>query len=174
MKKKSGGQTLAAIESEIARLKAEAEKLRRDEVAGVIERIVVAIKHYGITAEQLGFSGRDGKGRAPAPIAGKVAQASTVGVAKYQDPETGKTWTGHGKPPAWIAGAPDRSKFEISGSRLTSAPKAKPGPKNAGVPKYRDPATGKTWTGNGKPPAWIAGAADRSAFLIESAVTASA
>lgn len=24
-----------------------------------------------------------------------------------------------------------------------------------GVPKYRDPATGKTWTGRGRPPAWF-------------------
>lgn len=44
--------------------------------------------------------------------------------------------------------------------------KAKRG--NAGVkvaPKYRDPATGATWTGRGKPPKWIQGA-DRSKFAI--------
>ena len=35
-----------------------------------------------------------------------------------------------------------------------------------GVPKYRDPATGSTWTGRGKPPKWIASAKDRAAFLI--------
>ena len=32
-------------------------------------------------------------------------------------------------------------------------------------PKYRDPATGQTWTGRGKPPRWIAGQ-DRERFLI--------
>lgn len=37
---------------------------------------------------------------------------------------------------------------------------------NPGEPKYRDPATGKTWTGRGKPPNWIVGVSDRSAFLI--------
>src|SRR5205085_6975443 len=37
-----------------------------------------------------------------------------------------------------------------------------------GVPKYRDPATGSTWTGRGKPPKWIASAKDRDAFLITS------
>ncbi|MET3625168.1 H-NS histone family protein [Burkholderia ambifaria] len=36
------------------------------------------------------------------------------------------------------------------------------------VPKYRDPATGKTWSGRGRVPAWIAGK-DRTAFLIEDA-----
>jgi DNA-binding protein H-NS len=34
------------------------------------------------------------------------------------------------------------------------------------VPKYRDPETGKTWSGRGNVPAWIAGK-DRDAFLIE-------
>lgn len=37
---------------------------------------------------------------------------------------------------------------------------------SVGAPKYRDPATGATWTGIGKPPLWIKGAADRSPFLI--------
>ncbi|MDR0274079.1 MAG: H-NS histone family protein [Burkholderiaceae bacterium] len=32
-------------------------------------------------------------------------------------------------------------------------------------PKYRDPATGATWTGRGKAPRWIAGH-ERSRFLI--------
>jgi len=41
-------------------------------------------------------------------------------------------------------------------------------PGNAGAkvaPKYRDPATGLTWTGRGKPPKWI-GSKDRNQFLI--------
>ncbi len=33
------------------------------------------------------------------------------------------------------------------------------------APKYRDPATGATWTGRGKPPRWIEGK-DRVAFAI--------
>ena len=33
------------------------------------------------------------------------------------------------------------------------------------APKYRDPATGNTWTGRGKPPLWIAGK-DRTKYLI--------
>lgn len=33
-------------------------------------------------------------------------------------------------------------------------------------PKYRDPATGRTWSGRGKPPSWIAGK-DRAQFLIQ-------
>jgi len=33
-------------------------------------------------------------------------------------------------------------------------------------PKYRDPATGTTWTGRGKAPRWIANQ-DRTRFLID-------
>lgn len=36
---------------------------------------------------------------------------------------------------------------------------------SVGAPKYRDPATGATWTGRGKPPNWINGK-DRTPFLI--------
>lgn len=32
-------------------------------------------------------------------------------------------------------------------------------------PKYRDPVSGKTWSGRGKPPRWIEGQ-DRERFLI--------
>ena len=39
---------------------------------------------------------------------------------------------------------------------------------SVGVAKYRDPATGVTWTGRGKPPHWIVGK-DRGQFLIEAA-----
>ncbi|WP_280189511.1 H-NS histone family protein [Delftia sp. PS-11] len=33
------------------------------------------------------------------------------------------------------------------------------------APKYRDPASGQTWTGRGKPPRWIQGQ-DREQFAI--------
>lgn len=40
---------------------------------------------------------------------------------------------------------------------------------SVGAPKYRDPATGATWTGRGKPPLWIKDVADRSPFEIKPA-----
>jgi len=39
--------------------------------------------------------------------------------------------------------------------------------KGAGVAKYRDPATGATWTGFGRKPGWLVSAKDPSAFLID-------
>ena len=47
-------------------------------------------------------------------------------------------------------------------------PSGRQSSKSTGVkvaPKYRDPATGQTWTGRGKAPKWIDGR-DRSQFLI--------
>lgn len=43
---------------------------------------------------------------------GKTAKKRTQsknpmsGIAKYQDPDSGKTWTGHGRRPRWMVGAP--------------------------------------------------------------------
>lgn len=37
-------------------------------------------------------------------------------VPKYRDPETGATWSGRGRAPAWLADAKDRTAFLISGN----------------------------------------------------------
>ncbi len=47
-----------------------------------------------------------------------------------------------------------------------AAVKPKAAGRPAGVAKYQDPKTLKTWTGTGKPPGWIAGAKNRDKFLI--------
>lgn len=47
------------------------------------------------------------------------------------------------------------------------APKKRVGKKRGKVaPKYKNPATGETWTGRGKAPKWIAGK-DRTKFEIK-------
>jgi DNA-binding protein H-NS len=179
-------KTYSDVKAAIDKLQARAEELRQAEKAGVISRIRDAISVYGITAAELGLAA--GGARGPAR-GGAVAAPSTkmqVGVAKYRDPASGKTWTGRGKPPLWIVGAKDRDAFLINGTggsaaRSAEAPAAKRGrggkrkaataaaapASTVGVAKYRDPASGKTWTGRGKPPLWIAGAKDRQAFLID-------
>lgn len=47
------------------------------------------------------------------------------------------------------------------------APKATGQKRSPLAPKYRDPETGETWTGRGKPPKWIAPYEDRNQFLIK-------
>jgi DNA-binding protein H-NS len=53
--------------------------------------------------------------------------------------------------------------YQISTNELSK----KRGPKTGAAvpPKYRDPDSGVTWSGRGKPPRWIAGK-DRAAFEV--------
>ncbi len=46
----------------------------------------------------------------------------------------------------------------------TATPRKSAAP--AAAAKYRDPASGATWSGRGRTPNWLAGQADRSAFEI--------
>ena len=119
--------------------------------------------------------------------------------AMYQDPKSGATWSGRGRAPAWIAEAKDRSKFLIAGgakatvattaavlsktknavkktSKAVGATSTKGQPKGPQPAKYRDPKSGATWSGRGPAPTWLAGAKDRTKFLIDgvSEVAASA
>lgn len=111
-------KTYAAIQAEIQKLERQAQAVRKAEISGVVSRIKEAIVAYGLTAEDLGFGG--GRGRARAADSGRrkeVVRASKRGIAKYRDPATGKTWTGQGRPPAWILAAKDRDSMLIGPAR---------------------------------------------------------
>jgi DNA-binding protein H-NS len=110
--RKKTPRTLDEIQAEIRRLEAEAQAVRQAEVAEVIGRIKEAIKHYGLTAEDLGLAPKR-RGRKPgakaamgaaSKAAGRKASAKKAGVAKYGDGQ-GNTWTGHGKRPKWFLDA---------------------------------------------------------------------
>lgn len=101
-------KTYAALQAEIAKLEKEAQALRKAEVAQVIAGIKSAVETYGLTAADLGLNGGTNR---RAKVEGK--KVATVGVAKYRDPKTGKTWTGRGKPPRWIAGVRNRDSYLI-------------------------------------------------------------
>ena len=116
-------KTYSDVKAAIDKLQARAEELRRSEKAGVISRIREAISVYGITAAELGLAGGGGRGAARGAAAAPAPAKVTVGVAKYRDPASGKTWTGRGKPPLWIAGAKDRQAFLIDGG-ASAAPSA--------------------------------------------------
>jgi DNA-binding protein H-NS len=137
----------------------------------------------------------------------KTATKSTL-PAKYLDPKTGKSWSGRGPAPAWLANARNKNRFLVEGAepatfgvpakktrKITKAAKAdeaptpsevtvatkktanktvkKPStgkkgqPTGAQAPKYLDPLSGKTWSGRGPAPAWLAAVEDRNVFLID-------
>ncbi|MGA3250242.1 MAG: H-NS histone family protein [Paraburkholderia sp.] len=93
----------AELKAQIARLQAQADDARRTELGNVIEEIRGKIAEYGLTAQDLGFAVAARRGRPPkkAPL-----------PPKYQDPKSGNTWSGRGKPPKWIAGK-NRERFLI-------------------------------------------------------------
>ena len=58
------------------------------------------------------------------------------------------------------------AQYEMKVEDVFSKTASKKGKKIGSVaPKYRDPQTGKIWSGRGKAPLWIAGK-DRSQFVI--------
>ena len=85
-------------DEQIAQLRKQAEELRNQERAGVIEEIRKKIAEYGLSAADLRLSGR-GPGRR---VAGSTA---TKAIAKYRGP-TGETWSGgRGRKPRWVTEA---------------------------------------------------------------------
>lgn len=105
----------------LAQLKEQLEELKRqtEEVEGVIARIKEAIRHYGLTVEDL-FGASDRKTRRTAAKragtkAGKATKVAakgtrkksarkTAGVIRFRD-EAGNSWTGNGKRPKWYLDA---------------------------------------------------------------------
>lgn len=97
-------KTYEQVMRQIDSLKAEAEKLRRKEVDGVIERIREAIKHYGITAADLGLAGAGKAAVGRGPKARRARKAKAAPVVKYRN-DSGGTWGGMGKRPQWLRDA---------------------------------------------------------------------
>lgn len=128
------------------------------------------------------------------PLPAKEAKSAGAYVrgpqpAMYLDPKSGATWSGRGCAPAWLANVKDRSKFLIAAdaeatvattagavskakavgkkaSKTDGVGAGKGQPKGAQPALYLDPKSGATWSGRGRAPAWLAGAKDRSKFLI--------
>jgi DNA-binding protein H-NS len=168
--------TLKALQEKIAKLQAQAEAVAKKESSAVFGKIRELMEKHGLTPDDIAAHFRK-------PFADRKSAAatksSTVGAAKYVDPKTGASWTGHGRAPAWIANAKNRDKF-LAGSETTPATVTEKNPKAGNyvrgpqAPKYRDPMSGETWSGRGRAPAWLATVKDRSEYLIEKPDAASA
>ncbi|WP_206950697.1 H-NS histone family protein [Trinickia acidisoli] len=94
----------AELKAKIAELQAKADDARRQEVVNVIAEIKQKIVEFGLSAHDLGFAEAARRGRPPkkAPL-----------PPKFQDPKSGNTWSGRGKPPKWIVGK-NRDRFLIA------------------------------------------------------------
>ncbi|WP_277182806.1 H-NS family nucleoid-associated regulatory protein [Caballeronia sp. BR00000012568055] len=168
--------TLQDLEARIAKLQAQAEAIAKKESSTVLAKVHELLEKHGLTTADVdAFGASNGKRR------GESVDTSSkhAGAAKYADPKTGATWTGHGRAPAWIANARDHSKFLVDGGKVATTSPANKQPKAGNYvrgpqePKYRDPQSGATWSGRGKAPGWLASAADRAVFLINASGAAS-
>ena len=94
------------IVKQIEALKSEAEKMRRQEMAGVVERIREAISFYNLTAADLGLGAKPAKAPKAAAKPGrrKAKAAALPATLKYRD-DQGRGWVGRGKRPQWLRDA---------------------------------------------------------------------
>lgn len=116
-------QTLAQITKQIEKLQKEADALRQSELKGVVDRIKVAISHYGLTPDQLGF----GKTAVnSAKVAKSGAPSSKKAVAPRFANGEGQVWSGRGPRPHWLreALANGRSLEEFRTDVQKRSPKA--------------------------------------------------
>jgi len=96
----SGYRELKAQADELTR---RAEEARLAELETVLQEVRNRVAEYGLTPKQV-FGRKWGVEKAARP---------TVTVApKYRDPNTGATWSGRGREPAWIKGK-RRERFLI-------------------------------------------------------------
>lgn len=89
-------KTLSQIQKQIEALQRKADEIKDKEVGQVIARIKEAIKHYGLTASDLGLS----RGTKASTKSVPRKRTSTAGKAKFRD-ASGRTWTGRGRRPQW-------------------------------------------------------------------------
>ena len=110
--------TYQEIQAQIRDLTAAAEAARKGELDQALNQIRDLVQQYDLTADDLQgiFTKRRGS-------AAKRAASASKGVPKYRDPETGRTWTGQGKPPNWIKDARDRDVYLIEGSAQPASKK---------------------------------------------------
>jgi DNA-binding protein H-NS len=166
--------TLEAIQARMKKLQAQADALTTNKTATVLKTIRQLMDEHGLTAADI--NGHIGSKQRAKKTAAKTVGKKSAAAAKYRDPKTGATWTGHGRAPQWIASARNRDRFLVDGA-ATAAATAKPA--SAGKAKaagnyvrgpqpamYMDPKSGATWSGRGRAPAWLASVKDRSKFLI--------
>ncbi|MDM0071465.1 H-NS family nucleoid-associated regulatory protein [Variovorax sp. J31P207] len=151
------------IQKQIEQLQRQADALRDSEINGVVDRIKVAIAHYGLTAAHLGLDSASSKA---------TRKKSSKSSAQFSD-GAGNVWSGRGPRPRWLrdalaagrsidefrAGSSTKSKLASAIDKLEAAKpavkatvkKAKRAPSKV---HYSDGA-GNSWTGRGPKPRWL-------------------
>lgn len=88
-------QQINEAEAKVNELRKKLEEERKSERTQAIAAAKELIKAHGLSAAELGLSGKTSGKRATDNQRAHVPP-------KYKDPVSGKTWTGRGKSPAWL------------------------------------------------------------------------
>ena len=111
--------TLESLQAKITKLQAQAAAIAKKDSSAVIAKIRDLMEKHGLTTADIdAHIGRATK-RGRKPGAASAAKKAVL-MAKYRDPKTGATWTGHGRAPAWIVNAKDRSKYLVASGSVAS------------------------------------------------------
>lgn len=98
-------KTLKELQASLAALDAEIAAARKAESVSALKRVHELVNEFSFTQQQL----------FPLNASKKKSEP------KYRDEESGATWVGIGKPPAWIAGK-NRDDFLIERPRADNGP----------------------------------------------------
>jgi DNA-binding protein H-NS len=109
---------LSALKKQIAALEAQAERIAKAEMSSAIAKVKDIMSEFNLTIEHL-TQAVGGK------RAAKKTKVKTASVAKYADPKTGKTWSGFGRAPGWIADAKNRDEFLVGAVKAAKPAAAK-------------------------------------------------
>ena len=90
-------QQIQEAEAIVNELRKKLDEERKGERIQAIASAKDLIKNHELTAADLGLLGKGSSAKRA------TGDKRAVVAAKYQDHESGKTWTGRGKSPAWLA-----------------------------------------------------------------------
>lgn len=133
--------SLESVEKRIAARQQELEKIKAKHREHAIKEIQQIMLGANLTLKDLESATFGVKGRRPT-------------TTTYKDPNSSATWSGRGPAPRWLVA------YEGAGGKRSDLLQAAPFKKKVKgqyepAPRYKDPASGKTWSGRGRVPQWV-------------------
>lgn len=105
--------TYLELKAQAEEFAAKAEQARLAELQTVLDEVRARVKEYGLTPEQVFGRKRAAPNRASNGTSSTIDRKGRPLPPVYQDPKTGKTWSGRGREPSWIKGK-KRERFLIA------------------------------------------------------------
>src|SRR5579864_1876698 len=127
--------TLEQIQAKMKRLQLQADALISKKAQAAVNQIRAVMLEHGLTTADIDAHTGTTKGgtkRGPKPDAKRTGKSAVTAAKKpaasakgklppkYINPKTGETWSGHARPPKWIANVKDRTKFLIADGANTA------------------------------------------------------